>query len=193
MSGQLGLEWLFILSGFVLGIGAFVLLAMLRTDRARSNAALVEFLGESAGGILLMALALEAFGILQFFKLFASEELKIKSSYLWFTLFLFLIPAYGIYRARNFPETVRISSSQPSRSRHIPSQDGAEMAKEDRPPIADEWQEKILKIMKSQSEGLSLVNMGEKLDVDWRQLTVAARQLVHDKKLRKEGKYYYKT
>jgi hypothetical protein len=193
MPGQIDLEWLFILSGFVLGIGAFVLLAMLRTDRARSNAALVEFLGESAGGILLMALALEAFGILQLFKLFAPDELKIKSSYLWFTLLLFLIPAYGIYRARNFSETVRISSSQPSRSRHISSQDGTELAREDRPPIADEWQEKILEIMKSQSEGLSLVDMGEKLAVDWRQLTVAARQLVHDKKLRKEGKYYYKT
>jgi hypothetical protein len=190
MSEQLGLEWLFVLAGFVLSLGAFGLLMLLRTERVRANSAAVEFVGEYAGGILLLALVLEIFGFLQMVKLFAPEQ-KIETTWLWATLLLSILPVYGIYRGLNFSETRKTAPAPKPRAFVASPSESAEFLVEERPAIADEWQVKIMEVMRNHSEGLSLVDLGEELGIDWRQLTVAARQLVHDRKLRKEGKFYY--
>lgn len=203
MPSQLELGWLFILCGFVLSVGAFILIAMMRSIRARSNTALTEFLGDYAGSVLLVALILEIFGIVQTSKIFSPivPEQLIDSVWFWAVLILLVWPGYGLYRALNFPQTVHLSSSRPralprpkisknSRSA-VTMTESNESAEDDRPAIADEWQIRILEVMRSR-DGLSLVDLGNKLGVDWRQLTVAARQLVHSGRLRKEGKFYYK-
>jgi hypothetical protein len=203
MPSQLELGWLFIACGFVLSLGAFILIAMIRSVRARSNPALTEFLGDYAGGVLLIALILEIFGIVQTSKVLSPvvPEQLIDSAWLWAVLVLLVWPGYGLYRALNFPQTVHLSSSQPrplprakiskNNKASATMAESDESAEEDRPAIADEWQVRILEVMRSR-DGLSLVDLGNKLGVDWRQLTVAARQLVHSGRLRKEGKFYYK-
>jgi hypothetical protein len=208
MSGQFEFGWLLISSGLVLSLGAFVLLALMRSEAARASMALAEFLGDFAGGVLLLALILEIFGFMQASHLFGLlPDQKIDAGWLILTLFVFVFPGYGIYRALNFPETVHLSSSRPTSvplpTPILPPAPNKNISYEkvlattpeetdsERPAIADEWQIKIMEVMKKQ-DGLSLVDLGKRLGVDWRQLTVAARQLVQDGKLRKEDKFYHK-
>ncbi len=213
MAEQLEFGWLLISVGLVLGLGAFVLIALMRSDSARSSRALTEFLGDFSGGVLLLALILEIFGFMQASRVFDFlPEQKIDSSWLLLTLVLLALPGYGIYRALHFPETVHLSSARPqpvptpilpppapprkvtatSISHKQEVTQTLESDDEARPAIADEWQVKIMEVMKKH-DGLSLVDLGKRLGVDWRQLTVAARQLVQDGKLRKEDKFYFKN
>jgi hypothetical protein len=180
---------LLVFSGFVLAMGALVLMMMLRSARARASGPLQEYLSESAGLTLFWALIFQVAG-------FLAPQIPLDPAWFFVTIFLFLIPAALVLRAWTFEAPLDVHSSRPSvmsQSRPTPAaRPAAKPEPMGRTPIADEWQEKIMAVMDSQSGGLSLVEIGQRLGVDWRQLTAAARQLVQDGRLHKKGKRYFK-
>lgn len=49
----------------------------------------------------------------------------------------------------------------------------------------------MVEVLEDNPEGLTLAEIGEKLDLDWRRLTRTANQLIEDGRVRKEDRTYY--
>lgn len=165
-----GLNAFLIFTGLSFEIAAAWLL--LSSNRVESPAILTRF----ALVLLLVAIPLQIIGLLV-------PELRIASY--WFVLgaFPLLLPAPLLYQAKQGKPTTQ---AQKSAIRPDVTADAGEGQKD-----FHEQLKRIPAVLAKYPRGLTLVEIGRELGIDWRRLTGAANELLRLNRIRKEGKRYF--
>ncbi len=111
------------------------------------------------------------------------------NSYLWLTIAalpILLLPQMILREARVRPASTwddKSEDSDETERKAIPSRSAqAEF---------NEQLNQIPRILAQHADGLTLVEIGEKMGVEWRRLTGAARELLERGRIQKEGKKYF--
>ncbi|MBI1730521.1 hypothetical protein HY229_06500 [Candidatus Acetothermia bacterium] len=121
--------------------------------------------------------------ILQFLALFI--PLSELSSAFWFVIAALplLLPAPILMSARVSAEPIGIAEDSEAETKAIPSRSAqAEF---------NEQLGQIPRILAANPQGLTLVEIGEKMNVEWRRLTGAVRELLERGRIVKEEKKYF--
>ncbi|OGF53093.1 MAG: hypothetical protein A2Z21_05650 [Candidatus Fraserbacteria bacterium RBG_16_55_9] len=145
---------------------------LLSANRVESPGILIRF----AVVLLLVAIPLQIIGLLV-------PELRIASY--WFVLgaLPLLLPAPLLYQARQSQPTATRSQSAISPAVDVSTGDAQK-----------DFHEQLMRIpavLTKHPRGLTLVEIGRAMSVDWRRLTGATNELLRLNRIRKEGKRYF--
>ena len=185
---DIGLSWNLALLFFLFGLSLQAAAALLVLGAARLSYA--HRLGQSAALLIFLGIALEAISLL------VPSEMVVESY--WFILGAapLLFPALLLRLAPSAPVSWQTASAASPATRSFPTTAPKEAAPttEERGKPPTEFQrflEEIPAVLAEHPEGLTLVEIGQELNVEWRKLTGAARELLDRGLVRKEEKRYF--
>jgi hypothetical protein len=186
---DIGLSWNLALLFFLFGLSLEAAAALLVLGAVRLPQA--HRLGQSAALLIFLGIALQAIS------LFVPPETVVESY--WFILGAapLLLPAI-LLRLVPTPSWETAPAAPPRAAVSMPTaapEEGSKAKAEERtvrPPTEfQRFLEEIPAVLAEHPEGLTLVEIGRELNVEWRKLTGAARELLDRGLVRKEEKRYF--
>ena len=182
---EIGLSWNLALLFFLFGMSLQAAAALLVLGAARLPRA--HRLGQSAALLIFLGIALQAISLLV-----PSET--VVGSY-WFVLGAapLLLPALLLRLTPSASWETAPAAAQATVSPRTTAAKGKPSPEErGRPPTEfQRFLEEIPAVLAEHPEGLTLVEIGRELNVEWRKLTGAARELLDRGLVRKEEKRYF--
>jgi hypothetical protein len=176
----MGLAWSLNLLVYITGISSAAAAALLLTGIGRVGSP--ERSTRAAIGLLIVAMALLLGAIFV-------PPLTISSYWFLLSALPMYVPAVWLLGEPASPQGGQQALPQTQTSRR--ANRGGDRAASAMPTEFSEYLKKIPEVLAAHPEGLTLVEIGRQLDVEWRRLTGAARELIEQDRIYKAEKRYF--